>query len=213
MFCTSTNKAAVGRVFSSLQGEDIREFGGNQRVESFTATAGCAEGILKGAGVALGLGIFLSRSIDRRVGQADHHASNRPQNPCWSGSPDPALIFSQGDIQAMVQPAFDHPIGSLEREHPLGLELLQSQAADQVNGFPAPFAFALDPCLQSSGQPSSRKAGLARRHFQALQKANFQASAVVLPFQDPGLGCGLRGKNSVWRTEFRGFYGSWAGCL
>ena len=181
-------------------------------MESFPSASGRTEAILKTACVALCLGILLSRPINRRIGETDHHASNRPQNPRRPESPYSAQILAQSDVQAMVQPTFHHPVASLEREHSLGMEFFQSQTAHQKDSFPRPFTLALDPCLQSGGQPCSGKADLNRRHFQALQKANLQASAVALPFQNSGFGRGLRGKNSVWRTEFRGSFAGLAGC-
>ena len=153
---------------------------------------------MKGAGVAFGFGVFLSRSIDGRIGQTDDDASNGSQNTGGSRMPNPAAILLERDIQTMVQPAFDHPIAAFEREHPLSLELFQGQAAEEIDDFPAPFAASLNTRLQSGGQASSRKAHLAGGHFQALQTPNLETTAVVFAFECPRALGGPRGENPVW---------------
>jgi hypothetical protein len=122
-------------------------FGENQSAQALAATPSRTEALLKTAGVALGLRGFLSLPIDRGVSQADHHASNRAQDSRRSWSAHSALIFPQRHIQAMVQPAFDHPIASLDAEHPPGLDCFQSKAAHQKNHFTAPLAVPFDPRL------------------------------------------------------------------
>ena len=122
-------------------------FGKNQSAQALTATSSRTEAFLKTTGVTLGLGVLLSLPVDRSVSQAHDHAAKGAQKPSRSGSAHPALIFPQRHIQAMVQSTFNHPIASLEAEHPPGLKLFQSEAADQINHFTAPLAFALDPRL------------------------------------------------------------------
>src|SRR3954470_7143841 len=135
-------------------------FGENQSAQALTPTSSRTEAFLKGAGVALGLGLFLSLPVDRYVSHTDHHPSNRPQDPRWSRSAHSALVFPQRNIQAMVQAAFDNPIASFDGLHPLGLEFFQSKAAHHENHFTGPFTLALDARLQPSCQPGSRKARL-----------------------------------------------------
>jgi hypothetical protein len=55
------------------------------------------------------------------------------------------LRSSNGDIQAMVQAAFYHPVTSLDREHALGLEFFQRETSHQIYHFTAPLAVAVDP--------------------------------------------------------------------
>lgn len=160
-------------------------------MEAFASAAGGFEAALKSACVAFGLGIVPAGPIDRRVGQADHNASNRSQNARCFGGAHPALILPQRDIQTMMQAAFHDPIPSFEREHSLSLELFEGETAHQIYDFAAPFLLftfallALDPRLQSSHQPSSGKIDLAGGDFQAFQAANFQPAAVVLPLHHP----------------------------
>ena len=115
----------------------------------------------------------------------------------------PALILAQSDVQAVVEPAFHNPVAALEREHPLGLELFQGEAAEQINDLASPLHFlglrvlAFDPGLQASDQPCSWKLDLSGSDFQAFQVSDLQTAAVALPFEGFGLGRRLRGKNAV----------------
>ena len=78
----------------------------NESMEVWASASGIFETFLKGAGVGFGFGILFSRTINRRIGQADHDASNPSQDSRRIGSAHPARILSQGDVQAMVQPAY-----------------------------------------------------------------------------------------------------------
>ena len=86
----------------------------NQRVETFSSASRRFEATLECAGGAFGLGVFLSRTIDRSVGQADHHTPYRSQYSRGLGCPNPALILAQSDVQTMVEAAFDDPVSPLE---------------------------------------------------------------------------------------------------
>lgn len=109
-----------------------------------------SELFLEAASVALGLGILLARLIDRRVGQAHHHAPDGSQDPRGGRVSYPALVLPQRDIQTLVEPALNDPVTALEPKHPLGLQLVEGQAAQKINHLAAPLALALDPCLQAS---------------------------------------------------------------
>jgi len=143
----------------------------NKRAEALASASSRFEAALEGAGVAFGLGVFLSNSIDGSIGQADHHAPNRSQDAGGFGCANSALILAQSDVQTMVESAFHDPVAALERGHSFGLELFQGQATDQINDFPGPLLFldlrilALDPGLQSSSQASSRKDHLGGSDF------------------------------------------------
>lgn len=193
----------LGRVFSVSQVQHVGEFGVNESPEAFASTSCGFESALESAGIAFGLGIFLSGSINRGIGQTDDHAPNRAEHARGFGSANSALILAEGDIQTMVESAFHDPVAALEREHPLRLELCQGQAADQINDFPAPLLFlglrvlALDPGLQSSDQAGSGKDDLGGSHFQAFQGSDLQTAAIAFPLQRLGLGRGPRGKNAV----------------
>src|SRR5689334_15013080 len=116
-------------------------FGENQSPEAFASASSRFEAALESASVGFGLGVFLSGSIDRGIGQADHHAPNRSQDAGGFGRADSALIFAQRDVQTMVESAFHNPVAPLEGEHSFGLELFQGEAADQINDFPGPLLF------------------------------------------------------------------------
>ena len=55
---------------------DVRMVHERERMESFASAMSGFEPALKGAGVAFGFGIVLSRAIDRSVGKAEDDASN-----------------------------------------------------------------------------------------------------------------------------------------
>ena len=86
----------------------------NERAEAFASAASGFEAALESASVAFGLGGFHSSSIDRGIGQADHHAPNRTQQPGGLGRANSALILAQRDVQTMVESAFHDPVVALE---------------------------------------------------------------------------------------------------
>jgi len=159
----------------------------------------------------LALGVLFSSSIDCGVGQADHHAPDTPQDARCARRAHSALIFAQGNIQAMMQAAFNDPIASLDGEHPLGLEFFQSETAQQMDHFTAPVTLPFNSRFQARCQASSGKAHLARSDFQAVQKSDFQPATVVLPLEYPRLGRRLRGKNSFFQRVFPDWFGEWVG--
>jgi hypothetical protein len=67
-------------------------------MEAFASTSGRFEAALEAGGVALGLWVFLSASIDSGIGQADHHAANGPEHARRFGSANSALILAQTDV-------------------------------------------------------------------------------------------------------------------
>jgi len=180
-------------------------------MESLATAASGAELFLETAGVCLGLGIFVARTIHCGIGQAHDHAPDCSQHARCLWSAHPALILAQRDVQAMVHPAFDDPIAALEREHPAGLQLIEAQAAQQVDHLAAPFAFAPDPGFEPGGQPSSGKAHLTGRDFHALQRADLQAPPVAFPAHHPGPRRGPWGKRHALQTCLGVFFGRSAG--
>ena len=70
--------------------------------------------------------------------------------------------------------------------------------AEEIDDFPAPLAGALNPRLQSGCQPSSGKVHQAGGYLQALQNADFQATAVVFASERPRSFRRPRGKKPVW---------------
>ena len=152
----------------------------SERVEALVAAARSEESLAVGFGVCLGLGLALAQLIQGGVGQAQDHAPDRTQDACGIGVAHPAKVFLHRDIQAMMQPAFDHPITALEPEHALGLELPQGEAADEVNDFLAPFTVAQNTGPQAGHQARARKTHLGRIDFNEIQDADFRAAPVVL---------------------------------
>jgi len=88
----------LGRVFSVSQVQHIGQFGVDECMEAFASTSGRFEAALEAGGVALGLWVFLSASIDSGIGQADHHAANGPEHARRFGSANSALILAQTDV-------------------------------------------------------------------------------------------------------------------
>jgi len=83
-------------------------------VEAFAPAASGEEALPKTLGVSFGLRLSLARPIYGGVGQTDDHPADHPQHPRRLGRAHPAEIFLQGHIQAMMQPALNHPITPLE---------------------------------------------------------------------------------------------------
>jgi len=52
------------------------------------------------------------------------------------------MIFPHGNVQTMVQLAFDCPIAPFEFEHACGVQLIDSQTAQQINYFLTPFTIS-----------------------------------------------------------------------
>jgi len=151
----------------------------DERVETFAPPASREEVLTKALGVTFGFGMGFAGAIDGGIGQAQDHASDHPQHPGRIGRAHAAQILLHGDVQTVMQSALNHPITPFELEHPLGLQLIQSQTAQQIDHFARALAPALDPGLQPRGQSGSRKAHLAGRHLQRLQETDFESSPIV----------------------------------
>lgn len=176
-------------------------------------TTGRKEALPIALGVGLGFRLALSQMIDGRVGQAEHNSPNGSKHTRGIGIAHAAKVLLHRHIQAVVQPAFDHPVAPLELKHALGVELIQREAADQVDDFVAPFAFAQHAGVEPRDQTRSREAGLAGRDFDQFKDTDFGAPAVLLLDTDLGARAALRGKNPVRRTGSAKFFGVPAGCL
>src|SRR5208282_3820099 len=116
---------------------------------------------------------------------------------------DPALIFAQSDIERVVETAFDNPVAPLELEKAGGVQLLQGQAADEIDDLRGLFAFAANAPSQPgpglhAGEADLRWGGLA-----AIQDADFMPPPVGLLTQGVGARGRSRGKNAVRSTASR----------
>ena len=136
----------------------------DERAEAFATTARSKEALAEGFGIELGFGIGFSGFVYRGIGQAQDDPANHAQDQSRIGSSHSAMVFLQGDVQAVVQAALNDPVATFELEHAPSLQLRQTQAAEQEDHFAAPLAVALDPGFQASRQPGAWEADLAGRH-------------------------------------------------
>lgn len=104
----------LGGVFSDLQVQDLWLLGEEERVEAFAPAASGEEVLPKTLRVPFGLRLGLARPIHGGVGQTDNHPADHPQHARRLGRTHPAEIFLQRHIQAMMQPALNHPVAALE---------------------------------------------------------------------------------------------------
>lgn len=141
---------------------------------------GGEESLAVGFGVGFGFGLVFAPLIQGGVGQAQDDTSDGAEHTRGIGVAHAAEVFLHGDVQAMMEPAFNHPITALEPKHALGLELLQGEAADEVNDFVAPFAFAQNTGPQTRDQTRARKTHLGRIDFNQIQDPDFRAAPVLL---------------------------------
>lgn len=86
--------------------------------------------------------------IHGRIGQAQHDAADHAQDQRRTRRPYPAEVFLHTHIQAVVQSALNHPVLPFELEQAQRLQLLQTQAADEIDHFAAPLALTFDAALQ-----------------------------------------------------------------
>lgn len=166
-------------------------------LEALGSLACAQEALPVGFGVGLGFGLGLAPVIDGGVAQTEQDPPNGSQDARGVGIAHAAQILLHGQVQAVMQTAFNDPILAFEPQHPLGLQLFQRQAADEVNGFLAPLALAQHPGLEPRDQTGSGKARLARVHFDQFEPADFRPPPVVLLNGGLGPGAGFGGKNTV----------------
>ena len=124
-------------------------------METLTTAAGGSELFLEGAGVGLGFGIVLARLIHGGVGQTHDYSSDRAKHPRRFGCAHTALVLMEGDVQTMVEPAFNDPVAALEPQHPP--ELAARPGSDcstdkRPPGTICPYAGSASP----SGPPAAR---------------------------------------------------------
>src|SRR5208337_1073066 len=137
--------------------------------------------------------------------ETDHHSAKQAQGKSRLGVTHPTTIFAQSDVQGVMQAALDDPIATLELEKVCRIQLLQGEAADEINDFGGLLTLAPDSSAESGDGLGSGKAHLRRGRFLAIQHSDFVSPPVVLPDQSMGARGGWRGKNAVRSTAWRGF--------
>jgi hypothetical protein len=132
------------------------------------------------------------------LSEADDDPAKEAQGKGGFGIANPAVIFSEGYVQSVMQAAFDGPIASLEFEQASGIQFFQSQTADEIHDFSGFLALATNSPTELGDGLNSGEAHLLGRSFPAIQHPDFASASVVLPGDGMGLRRGLRGKNAAW---------------
>ena len=131
---------------------------------------------------------------DGSLGDADAEPAKDPEDEGGLRMAHPTPIFVQGDVEGVVEARFDHPVSPLEFKPSQGVELLQTQACDQIDDFGGALPFASHPGAQPRNQSRSGKAHLFRSNFLAIQKPDLASAPVTFPSERSGLRRGFRGK-------------------
>ena len=150
---------------------------------------------LAGGGPAAG--IEFTTFLQPDLCETDHHPAEQAQGKGRLGVADPAVIFTQRHVQGVMQAALDDPVAPLEFEKAQRIQLLEGEAADEINDFGGLFTLASDPAPQPRYGLNSGKARLLRVGILAVQDPDFVSPPVVLPSHGVGGRGGLRGKNAV----------------
>ena len=161
------------------------------------ATVASAETLLEFARGGAAARVDFTAVPQPSLGEADHNPAKQAQGKSRFGVAHTAAVFAEGNVQSMVQAAFDGPIASLEFEQASRIQLFQREAGDEINNFSSFFALAADAPTEPGDALNSGKAHLLGRSRLAIQHPDFASPAVVLPRQGMGLRRGLRGKNAV----------------
>ena len=129
--------------------------------------------------------------------ESDRRPAEQAQGKGGLGVVDPAVIFTQRDVQSVMQAALDDPVASFEFEKTAGIQFFQGEAADEINDFGGLFTLASNPAPQPGDALNSGKAHLLGAGLLAIQHSDFASAPVALSGQDVGVRGGPRGKNAV----------------
>ncbi len=121
----------------------------NQRLEALATSTSRKIALPEAFGVEFGLRILFAGLVHGRIGQTEHDAADHTQDQRRTRGPYPAEVFLHTHIQTMVQPALNDPVLAFELEQTQGLQLGQTQTADQIDYFARPVAVTFDARLQS----------------------------------------------------------------
>jgi len=150
---------------------------------------------LAGGGPTAGIEFAAFRQPD--LCETNHYPAEQAQSKGRWGVADPALIFPQRHVQGVMQAALDDPVAPFEFEKAQRIQLLEGEAADEIDDFSGLFTLASDPAPQPRYGLNSGKAHLLRVGILAVQDPDFVSPPVVLPSHGMGGRGGLRGKNAV----------------
>ena len=155
------------------------------------------EALLELAGGGPAAGIDFTAFLQPDLCETDHDPAEQAQRKGRLGVVDPAVIFTQRHVQSVMQAALDDPVAPLEFEKADGIQLLQGEAADEINDFGGLVTLAPDPTPQPGDGLNSGKAHLLWAGIPESDHPDFVSSPVVLPGHGVGVRGGLRGKNAV----------------
>ena len=142
-------------------------------------------------------GIEFAAFLQPDLCETNHYPAEQAQGKGRLGVADPALIFTQRHVQSVMQAALDDPIASFEFEKAQRIQLLEGEAADEIDDFGGLFTLAPDPASQPGDALNSGKAHLLRAGILAIQHPDFASAPVALSGHEVGVRGGLRGKNAV----------------
>lgn len=146
-----------------------------------------------GPAVRVDLAAFLQPSLR----ETDRRPAEHAQCKGRLGVMDPAVIFTQCDVQSVMQAALDDPVAPLEFEKAARIQFFQGKAANKINDIGGLFTLASNPAPQPGDALNSGKAHLLRAGIPTIQHSDFASAPVALSGHDVGVRSGLRGKNAV----------------
>jgi hypothetical protein len=155
------------------------------------------EAFLELAGGGPTAGIDFAAFLQPDLRETNHYPAEQAQGKRRLGVTDPALIFTQRHVQSVMQAALDDPVAPFEFEKAQRIQLLEGEAADEIDDFGGLFTLASDPAPQPRYSLNSGKAHLLRVGILAVQDPDFVAPPVVLPSHGVGGRGGLRGKSAA----------------
>lgn len=142
-------------------------------------------------------GIEFAAFLQPDLCETNHYPAEQAQGEGGLGIADPALIFTQRDVQGVMQAALDDPVAPFEFEKAQRIQFLEGEAADEIDNFGGLFTLASDPAPQPRYGLNSGKAHLLGVGILAVQDPDFVSSPVVLPSHGVGGRGGLRGKSAA----------------
>ena len=155
------------------------------------------EAFLELAGGGPAAGLELAAFLQPSLCETNHYPAEQAQGKGRLGVADPALIFTQRHVQGVMQAALDDPVAPFEFEKAQRIQLLEGEAADELDDFGGLFTLASDPAPQPRYGLNSGKAHLLRVGILAVQDPDFVSPPVVLPSHGVGGRGGLRGKGAA----------------
>jgi len=125
--------------------------------------------------------LFGLRLCDGRLRYAYDQSPEQAQHQGRVGLAHTAAVLVQGNVQRMVQPAFDDPTAALEFEQPRASNCSSVKLPNQIDGLGAFLAVAPDPPSEPRNEPCAGEAHLLGGDFAAFQEPNLTPATVVFP--------------------------------